>query len=263
MDGQEARGESLREQVLETAYARYGTQAEYPWGSSPNFAVLRHAGNRKWYAVIMDVPRERLGLAGGGKTDILNLKCGPVMAGSLAGQSGILPAYHMQKGSWISVLLDGSVDMGTIEMLLEISYDATAVKKRSSSQITGPRQWLIPANPGYFDLERAFAQSDIIMWKQSSRVSVGDTVYIYVAKPDASVRYKCTAIEVDIPREYADENVRMKKTMRLRLTHRFRQGRLSREFLSSHGVTAVRGPRGIPNSLLRAMEDAEREDQTE
>ena len=255
-------GKSLREQVLETAGERYGTQAEYPWGSAPNFAVLRHTGNRKWYAVIMDVPRERLGLAGGGKTDILNVKCGPVMAGSLAGQSGILPAYHMQKGNWVSVLLDGSVDMQTVEMLLEISYDATKSKRPGASKAAGPRQWLIPANPGYFDLERAFSQSDIITWKQSSRVAVGDTVYIYMAMPDGSVRYRCTAIEVDIPREYADKNVRMKKTMRLKLEHRFQKGRLSREFLRSYGVTAVRGPRGIPNSLLRAMEAAEREDGT-
>ena len=41
---------------------RYGAVAEYPWVKSPDFAVFRHAGNRKWFCLYMPVPSEKLGM---------------------------------------------------------------------------------------------------------------------------------------------------------------------------------------------------------
>ena len=59
-----------------------------------------------------------------------NLKCDPNLIGSLRGKSGIFPAYHMSKTSWITVSLDGSVPDKHIKMLLDMSYDATATKMK-------------------------------------------------------------------------------------------------------------------------------------
>ena len=53
-------GKKEREEILQYASMRYGTEAEYLWKTSPSYAVLRHAENRKWYGVLMNVPRERL-----------------------------------------------------------------------------------------------------------------------------------------------------------------------------------------------------------
>ena len=39
----------LKEDLLQYAAKRYGTQPEYLWLSQPNYAVLRHNDNRKWY----------------------------------------------------------------------------------------------------------------------------------------------------------------------------------------------------------------------
>ena len=68
---------ATRQGLLACAAARYHHQPEYPWRDSPGHAVLRHPENRKWYAVVMDVPRQKLGLPGGGCVDIVNLKCDP------------------------------------------------------------------------------------------------------------------------------------------------------------------------------------------
>jgi predicted DNA-binding protein (MmcQ/YjbR family) len=62
--------------------------------------------------------------------DILNLKCGPVLLGSLLGKEGYLPAYHMSKGNWVSIRLDGTVPEEDIFWLLGISYDLTRPKGR-------------------------------------------------------------------------------------------------------------------------------------
>ena len=93
----------IKEDLLQYAAKQYGTKPECLWLSKPNYAVLRHNDNRKWYAVLMDVPREKLGLSGEDSIDILNVKCDPLLAGSLRMEAGILPAYHMNRDNWITV----------------------------------------------------------------------------------------------------------------------------------------------------------------
>ncbi|WP_242861714.1 MmcQ/YjbR family DNA-binding protein [Bittarella massiliensis (ex Durand et al. 2017)] len=111
--------------VLERARARYGTEPETLWARFPNHLALRHRENRRWYALLMEVPARSLGLPGEGRVDILNVKCDPLLVGSLRRERGILPAYHMDKDHWISVLLDGSVPWEQLTDLLEMSYRLT------------------------------------------------------------------------------------------------------------------------------------------
>ena len=108
----------------------YATQPDYPWADTPRAAVFRHAGNRKWFALVMEVPRDKLGLVGTEKLDIINFKCDPILIASLRGEPGIFPAYHMNKSSWITAALDGSVQTETIELLLDVSYELTKPKIR-------------------------------------------------------------------------------------------------------------------------------------
>ena len=54
---------------------------------------------------------------------ILDLKCDPRLIGTLRESPGFLPAYHMNKANWITVLLDGSVSMEDLMPLLDLSYD--------------------------------------------------------------------------------------------------------------------------------------------
>lgn len=108
----------------------YNAQADHPWLSDSDFEVFRHRDNRKWFALIMDVPRCKLGLHGEGKLDVVNLKCDPVMAASLRDEPGIFPAYHMNKEHWITLALDGSVPDDTVKLLLDISFNATASKTK-------------------------------------------------------------------------------------------------------------------------------------
>ncbi len=112
--------------IMET----YNAEADYPWRKSPNHAVFRHCSNRKCFALIMDVPKNKLGLQGEGLLDVVNLKCDPILIGSLREESGFFPAYHMSKDNWITVVLDGSASDDKIKMLLDMSYQATAPKVR-------------------------------------------------------------------------------------------------------------------------------------
>lgn len=108
----------------------YNADANYPWSKYPNYEVFRHTSNQKWFALIMDVPKSKLGLQGTETLDVVNFKCAPLLIGSLREEFGFFPAYHMNKDSWITVALDGSVSDDKIKMLLDMSYQATAPKIR-------------------------------------------------------------------------------------------------------------------------------------
>ena len=112
-------------ELIAYARERYGTEPEYLWEKLPDAFVLRHAENRRWYAVVMDVQRDRLGLPGEGFVSLMDVKCGPLLSGSYLGQSGVVPAYHMNKNHWLGVLLDGSAAGKTVAELLALSYRQT------------------------------------------------------------------------------------------------------------------------------------------
>ena len=119
-----------REELEAYILNHYSTEPDYPWADTPRAAVFRHTGNRKWFALLMEVPREKLGLPGTEKLDIVNFKCDPILISSLRGETGIFPAYHMNKASWITAALDGSMQAKTIELLLDVSYELTKPKPR-------------------------------------------------------------------------------------------------------------------------------------
>lgn len=117
-----------RQEIFHWCRQQYGTEPDYPWKDEN--AVLRHADNRKWYGVVLKVDRRKLGMSDEGIADVLNVKCDPVLIGSLRMQEGFYPAYHMNKETWISVLLDQPERDETIKNLLALSYEITKSKER-------------------------------------------------------------------------------------------------------------------------------------
>ena len=116
-----------RKQLFAYAKRKYGGVAEYPWNDDN--AVIRHKENKKWHALIMNVGCDKLKIEGEGNMDILNVKCDPVLIGSLRCQPGFLPAYHMNKEKWLTILLD-RVDDKQIKSLIDLSYTLTEGKKK-------------------------------------------------------------------------------------------------------------------------------------
>ena len=103
----------------------YSAEGEHLFAKYPSFLVFRHKGNRKWFAVIMDIPRKNLGLSGEGQTQVVNLKCDTRLIGSFREEPGIFPGWHMNKAHWLSVALDGTVEDEKIRFLVDMSYGST------------------------------------------------------------------------------------------------------------------------------------------
>lgn len=111
--------------IIRHAKDTYGAEPEFLWAKSPKNAVLRHRNGGKWFAALLNVRKERLGIPGEGSLDILNVKCDPKLAASLLDGKSRLPAYHMNKEHWITLLLDGSVPAEELHALLDMSYELT------------------------------------------------------------------------------------------------------------------------------------------
>jgi len=114
-------GKSLKSYIEET----YGVTGENLFAKDPATCVFRHPNNRKWFAVVMEIPREKLGLSGSDNIRIVNVKCDPRLIGSFRLEPGIFPAYHMSKAHWLSVALDGTVQEDKLRFLMDMSYDLT------------------------------------------------------------------------------------------------------------------------------------------
>ncbi len=120
-----------REQLQRFISETYGADPEYPWVKYPDYAVFRHGNNRKWFALVMEISKGKLGLSETEPIEVVNVKCDPRLMGSLREEAGIYPAYHMSKDSWLTVALDGSVSDEKIRWLLDMSYDLTASKAKA------------------------------------------------------------------------------------------------------------------------------------
>jgi len=110
-----------------TAYLAdtFSTIGAQLFAKQPSFLVFRHTGNRKWFAVIMDIPRKNLGMPGEGEISVVNLKCDTRLIGSFREESGIFPGWHMNKAHWLSVTLDGTVEDERLRFLVDMSYELT------------------------------------------------------------------------------------------------------------------------------------------
>ena len=110
-----------REEVLQYVKNKYHTNPEYLWLKYPQYAVLRD--NKKWYGIVMNVSKRKLGFNDDEEIDMLNVKCPPVINGNIRMNNGILPAYHMNKEHWLSIMLDGSVLKEEVQQLIDLSFD--------------------------------------------------------------------------------------------------------------------------------------------
>ena len=77
---------------------------------------------------------------------------------------------------------------------------------------------------------------------------------MYAGAPVSAILFKCKVTETDIPYHYQDKNLTITALMKIRLQKRYKPDKFTFERLKSeYGIFAVRGPRGIPNSLSEAL----------
>ena len=121
-----------RQELTDYIFDAFSVEADYPFPRDDVSCVFRHTDNRKWFGIMMKIPYRTLGMNRDGETDIVNVKCDPVLMGAFRGRPGFCPAYHMNKDKWITILLDGSAGREEITALVDMSFRMTETKLRKA-----------------------------------------------------------------------------------------------------------------------------------
>lgn len=116
--------------ILQHVKKKYGTKPEFLWRKSPGNAILRHKDNSKWYAALLNIKKNKLGLDGSDNIDIINLKCDPDVINFIIDNKKFFAGYHMNKRHWITIILDGKIKDKEVFYLIGLSYDLTATSKK-------------------------------------------------------------------------------------------------------------------------------------
>ena len=215
----------------------YETKPEFLWKKHPGYGVFRNKKSGKWFAIIMNIDKSKIIPNKKGEIEIINLKLND---NKYLKQKGIYPAYHMNKKSWVTIILDDTLKEEKILNLINISYEYSDTKD----------EWIIPANPKYFDVISYIESLKIFSWKQPKNIKLNDTVYIYLGAPYSAILYKCQVIELDI---YKDKN---DCVMNLKLITKYNQNEYTFSKLKEYGLNSIRSPRRIPDKLSKQLNQA-------
>ena len=107
---------------------KYHDDLEYLWEKTPDAAIWRNKNNDKWYGLLMKIPENRLGINSDSLVEIIDLRYPKDNIMDILKKKGIYPGYHMNKKSWITIILDNSVDTKEIYKLIDLSYEISMQK---------------------------------------------------------------------------------------------------------------------------------------
>lgn len=239
-------------QIAHMIEEKYSEVADFPFKRFPNYGVFRNKMNNKWYGLVMNITKDKLTNDSKDKeekVEILDIKVEESHHAQLLKQSGFYLSYHMHKQSWITIILDGSVDNNEVMDLLEKSRRMSI---GGSNQVSSSA-WLVPGNPKYYDIDANFKVGKTTIWKQSTKININDMVYLYVTSPVKAVRFKCQVIKTDIPYQHSDSNVKIQKIMEVKVLKEYPADFCPFAKLKDFDIKAVRGPRRIPAKLAEYL----------
>lgn len=101
---------------------KYGDEFEYLWEKFPDNAVFRRKDNQKWYGAVLTVAKNKLGLVGDEKVEVLDLRGEPEEIQRIVDGKMYFAGYHMNKQHWFTICLDGTVDIEEIYRRIDVSY---------------------------------------------------------------------------------------------------------------------------------------------
>lgn len=119
---------SISKEVLKYIKDKYGDKEEYLWEKFPETAAIRNKKNNKWYAVLMVIEESKLGIDSNNKVEVIDLRCHKERIKNIIDNKQIFPGYHMNKSSWITIKLDGSMKLKEIYKFIDISYNISLEK---------------------------------------------------------------------------------------------------------------------------------------
>jgi len=110
-------------EVIKYVKEKYNDELEFLWKKFDNNAIWRNNTNQKWYGVMLTISESKLGIESEKNIEIIDLRFQKDKIAEIIDKNEIFPGWHMNKDSWITLKLDGSVDIHKIFELIDNSYE--------------------------------------------------------------------------------------------------------------------------------------------
>ena len=105
-----------KQEIINFCLTLPNTFEDRPFQDDYETVVMKHIDNKKWYALIMRVKDKMY----------LNVKTNPEYSELLRkSYTYIVPAYHMNKQHWNTIIISDEVNLSLVEELIEQSYEIT------------------------------------------------------------------------------------------------------------------------------------------
>ncbi len=101
---------------------KYKDNPEFLWDKYPGCGIFRNKNNNKWYAIVMNIDKSKIDNKTG-EIEIINVKLEEETISNLINKKGYYKAYHMNKKSWITIILDDTLTDKEITKLIDESYN--------------------------------------------------------------------------------------------------------------------------------------------
>lgn len=108
--------------IIDYIKEKYHNELEFLWPNFLDTAVFRCNDTNKWYGVVMMIEKNKLGFEDPTQVEIINLKYQKDKIDNLVDNKLFFRGYHMNKKSWITIILDESVNINKIYALIDNSY---------------------------------------------------------------------------------------------------------------------------------------------
>ena len=117
-------------EIIKYIKDKYNDDLEFLWDKLPEAAIWRNKKNNKWYGLLMKINKDKLGLKDDELIESINLKYNKNMVHNIVNNKNIFPGYHMNKSSWITIILDASINSSEIYKLIDNSYNLSISNKK-------------------------------------------------------------------------------------------------------------------------------------
>lgn len=105
-----------KQEIIEYCLTMQDTYKACPFPDDYESVTMKHLSNNKWFALLMNV---------NGKL-YLNIKTEPEYSELLRkSHKFIIPAYHMNKEHWNTIIVDDCTDFELLKELVKESYELT------------------------------------------------------------------------------------------------------------------------------------------
>ena len=102
----------------------YDGSPDFLWPSIPSYGAFRREGTKKWYAIMGSVPLCKVDPDSDSRreVEVINVKVDSSRIREILAMKGYYPAFHMNKKSWVSIILDDTLSDPEIRQRIDESY---------------------------------------------------------------------------------------------------------------------------------------------